>query len=275
MSVEALLVDELAAELAGNRGLNPDFDRKLLVRAEDAGLNASAPPQQLWLDGWLVRFSPGKAKRARCINALASGRLSVVHKLARAEAVFAGAQLPMVVRITPFTRPAGLDSELAARGFGAIDDTRVMLAPRLAHLRPPVLPQGLKWAALGHAAMAEAVGALRGSPLAQRAAQAERLASSPVPFSALAIKREEDGVLVACGQSASEGDLVGLYDVFVNEPMRGQGLANALCAKLLTNAREAGAKSAYLQVEADNHDARAVYRHLGFADGYGYHYRTR
>jgi GNAT superfamily N-acetyltransferase len=267
--------DLLAGELAGNRGLNPDFDRKLLARAEDAGLNASAPPQQLWLDGWLVRFSPGKAKRARCINAVASGRLSVVHKLARAEGVFAGAQLPMVVRITPFTRPAGLDGELAARGFGAIDDTRVMIAPRVAHLQPPSLPRGLKWATIGHAAMAEAVGTLRGSPLAQRAAHAERLANAPVPFKALAIKRAEDGVLVACGQSASEGDLVGLYDVFVTAAMRGQGLANALCAKLLINARDAGAKSAYLQVEADNHAARAVYARLGFADGYAYHYRTR
>ena len=278
MSDADSLADALAADLAGNRGLNPDFDRKLLVRAEDAGLNASAPPQQLWLDGWLVRFSPGKAKRARCINALASGRLSVVHKLARAEGVFAAAQLPMVVRITPFTRPAGLDGELAARGFGAIDDTRVMIAPRLSHLQPPALPNlpgGLTWAVIGHAAMAEAVGALRGSPLAQRAAHAERLASSPVPFTALAIKREDDGALLACGQSASEGDLVGLYDVFVSVAMRGQGLANALCTKLLTNAREAGAKSAYLQVEADNHDARAVYARLSFADGYGYHYRTR
>jgi GNAT superfamily N-acetyltransferase len=275
MSVEALLVDELAAELAGNRGLNPDFDRKLLVRAEDAGLNASAPPQQLWLDGWLVRLSPGKAKRARCINALASGRLSVVHKLARAESLFANAQLPMVVRITPFTRPAGLDGELAARGFGAIDDTRVMITPALTHLRAPELPPGFDWATLGHAAMAQAVGAMRGSPLAQRAAHAERLATAPVPFSALAIKRSEDGALVACGQSAIEGDLVGLYDVFVIDALRGHGLANALCTKLLTNARDGGAKSAYLQVEADNHAARAVYSKLNFADGYAYHYRTR
>lgn len=271
MSVADLLVEELA----GNRGLNPDFDRKLLIRAEDAGLNASAPPQQLWLDGWLVRFSPGKAKRARCINALASGRLSVVHKLSRAEAVFAGAQLPMVVRITPFTRPAGLDGELAVRGFGAIDDTRVMIAPALTHLHVPALPPGFEWAALGHAAMAQAVGAMRGSPLAQRAAHAERLATAPVPFTALAIKRGEDGTLVACGQSASEGDLVGLYDVFVSETMRGRGIAAALCTRLLTNARQAGARSAYLQVEADNHAARAVYAKLGFADGYGYHYRTR
>ena len=42
----------------------------LLSRIEDAGINASAPPQQRWLDGWLLRFSPGKAKRARCIQAL-------------------------------------------------------------------------------------------------------------------------------------------------------------------------------------------------------------
>jgi ribosomal protein S18 acetylase RimI-like enzyme len=266
---------DLSEDPAGNRGLNPDLDRKLLSRAEDAGLNASAPPQQLWIDGWLVRFSPGKAKRARCVNALAGGRLSLLHKLARAEAVFAAAQLPMVVRITPFTRPAGLDAELAARGFDAIDDTRVMVAPTLTHLRAPALPPGLKWSTLGASALAQAVGALRGSPLAQRQAHAERLANASVPFRALAIQRRDDGAVVACGQSASEGDLVGIYDVFVLEALRGQGLARALCTKLLDDARRDSARSAYLQVEADNHAARAVYFKLGFADGYAYHYRTR
>ena len=50
------------------------MDEALLRDVEDAGLNASAPPQQLWRDGWLIRRSPGKAKRARCVNALAPGR---------------------------------------------------------------------------------------------------------------------------------------------------------------------------------------------------------
>ena len=44
------------------------FDNTLMSRVEDAGLNASATPQQRWLDGWLVRYLPGKARRARCIN---------------------------------------------------------------------------------------------------------------------------------------------------------------------------------------------------------------
>jgi ribosomal protein S18 acetylase RimI-like enzyme len=261
--------------LAGNAGLNPAFDAALLQRIEDAGLNASAPPQQLWLDGWLVRFSPGKAKRARCINAVAAGTRPVADKLREAQAVLASAQLPMVLRITPFTQPSNLDAELAERGYPALDDTRVMAAPSLDRIELQTLPKDLAFETLGHSSMAQAVGALRGSPLAQRQAHAERLANSPVPFTALAVRRAADGAIVACGQSAREGDLVGLYDVFVDPSLRGRGLARTLCARLLADARRAGATSAYLQVESDNTSARAVYARLGFADGYGYHYRVR
>jgi ribosomal protein S18 acetylase RimI-like enzyme len=189
--------------------------------------------------------------------------------------VFDAAKLPVVVRITPFTQPASLDAELAARGFAPADDTRVMVAPSLERVEPMSLPRGLRWEPLGVAAMAQAVGALRGSSLAQSQAHAERLASAPMPFMALGIRRASDGAIVACGQCAREADLVGLYDVFVAEAMRGRGLARSLCARLLRDAREAGASSGYLQVDADNASARAVYARLGFADGYGYHYRTR
>lgn len=95
-----------------------------------------------------------------------------------------------------------------------------------------------------------------------------------MPFQALAIRRESDGALLACGQFAREADLVGLYDVFTAEASRGAGLGRLLCARLLWLARAQGARSAYLQVEAENPGARALYRRLGFADGYVYHYRT-
>jgi ribosomal protein S18 acetylase RimI-like enzyme len=249
------------------------FDMGLLARVEDAGLNASAPPQQRWVDGWLLRFSPGKAKRARCINALAAGRRSVAEKLALCEAVYAEVGLPLIVRITPFSQPPGLDATLAAMGLRRFDDTRVMVLEDLSSIAPPALPDGMVLQPVGLEAFAQRVGALRGSPLAQRQAHAQRLAQAPVPFSACELRA--DGEVLACGQMALEGDLVGLYDIFTATAARGRGLASALCQGLLARARESGARHAYLQVEGDNHAARTVYHRLGFADGYAYHYRTR
>ncbi len=243
----------------------------LLSRIEDASLNASAPPQQRWMDGWLMRFCPGKAKRARCINAVAAGRLPLADKLAWAEAAYREAELPMYLRITPFSEPAGLEDELARLGLVEEDDTRVMLLADLPELGPVRLPPRCKLNWVGLGAFAMQVGELRGSPLAQRQAHAQRLESSPVPYTALCITR--DSQLLVCGQMAIENDLVGLYDVFTAEPARGHGLAQALCRLLLAEARQRGARHAYLQVEEGNVPAQAAYRRLGFVEGYAYHYR--
>ena len=102
------------------------WPQTLLSRVEDAGINASAPPQQRWVDGWLLRYSPGKAKRARCVQAVAAGRLPLDERLALCRAVFDAAGLPMLLRITPYSLPVGLDEALAARGYGLLDDTRVI-----------------------------------------------------------------------------------------------------------------------------------------------------
>jgi len=253
--------------------VNPALSTTLLSRIEDAGLNASAPPQQRWVDGWLVRFSAGKAKRARCVNAVAAGRLPMSERLAACEQVYADAGLPMIIRITPFTLPSGLDEALAAQGFQRFDDTRLMVHADLATPTALALPAGATLLSVGLEAFANTVGAFRGSPLAQRQAHAERLLNAPVPFSAFELRI--DGQPATCGQMATEGGFVGLYDVFTAPAFRGQGLARVLCSQLLAQARAGGAQHAYLQVEGDNHAARSVYRRLGFTDGYAYHYRAR
>lgn len=252
--------------------LNPAFDATLLSRIEDAGLNASAPPQQRWLDGWLVRVSPGKAKRARCVNAVMAGRGPVEERLAACARMFDAAQLPLIVRITPFTLPATLDLLLEQQGLRRFDDTRVMALAEVPEF-DVTAATGVSIHAIGFEAFAQRVGGFRGSPLAQRQAHAERLANSPVPFFAFELCVE--GQPVACGQFALEDELVGLYDVFTTAPARRRGLAGALCKHLLTQARSHGARHAYLQVESENQPARSVYHRLGFTDVYAYHYRTR
>ncbi len=247
-----------------------------MSRVEDAGLNASAPPQQRWLDGWLVRYLPGKARRARCINAVAQGCLPLNDRLAMAAEVYREADLPMIFRLSRFTQPPSLDAELSARGYALADSTRVMVAAAFnrAPMAPATpLPAGCRWAALNGPAFADAVGALRGSPDTHRQSHALRLQHSPVPYQGYAIRRDADGTVLACGQFAREADLVGLYDVFTLESARGQGLASLLCEHMLSISALQGARTAYLQVDSENQPALKVYRRLGFADAYRYHYR--
>ena len=255
------------------QGLAPGFDPVLLSRVEDAGLNASAPPQQRWVDGWLLRYGPGKARRSRCVQAVASGRLSNAARLALCEAVYAEVGLPLFVRITPFSQPPGLGDWLLGQGLHRIDESRVMVTTTL----PQALatPAGLRLVPANAAHYAQVIADLRGSPVAQREGHAQRLASSPVPYSGWLLERTDDGEVLACAQTAAEADMVGLYDVFTAPAARGQGLAGWLCARLLAQAAAAGARVAYLQVDAANAPALQTYRRLGFVDVFGYHYVAR
>lgn len=251
------------------------LDRDELARIEDAGLNASAPPQQFWMDGWLLRLSPGKAKRARCVNALAPSRAQLTQQLARAQQRFDDAGLPLIVRVTPFAQPADLDEGLAAAGLQRFDPTQVLVADLDALDRRDSsvsLPKGLALSPLSPSVFAGIVGGLRGSSATRQSAHAQRLAASPVPYRAFALL--EDGEVLACAQYAREAEFVGLYDVFTAPKARNRGLARALCAALLARAAAEGARTAYLQVDAGNAAAIAVYRRLGFVDGYAYHYRA-
>jgi ribosomal protein S18 acetylase RimI-like enzyme len=288
----------LASPVSAAAVLAADLDLEMLQRIEDSSLNASAPPQQRWLDGWLVRYSPGKAKRARCINAVALGQRSPQAKLTECEALFREAGLPLVVRITPFTQPAGLDADLARQGWPMFDDTRVMVLAELegwtgeaglipqtgstdqmpqtadmAEMAPPGLPPGWSETVEGALDYARTVGALRGSSALEIESHAQRLQGSPVPYTGL-VWRDGAGTVQACGQFAREAGLVGLYDIFTAPAARGRGIARALCARLLVLARDEGARTAYLQVDAANAPARKVYARLGFQDAYTYHYRS-
>jgi ribosomal protein S18 acetylase RimI-like enzyme len=248
------------------------LDDALLAQVEDACLNASAPPQQRWLDGWLLRLSPGKARRARCVHALGPGRLPLQARIEAAAALYAQVSLPLVMRMTPFTEPPGLDAQLATLGWQREGETSVMVCTGLPSHALRSDPPGLSWRLLAADEYAAAVGALRGSAPVEIASHALRLRHSPVPYQGYAFCTA-DGSVQACGQVARDGHLAGLYDVFTSPAARGQGLAGYLCERLLSLAATDGGTVGYLQVDIDNAAARKVYRRLGFVDGYPYHYR--
>ncbi len=243
----------------------------LLQRVEEASLNAAQPREQLLVDGWLLRFSPGKARRARSVQAIAAGTLPLADKLALCRRWYERFRLPMLVRVTPFSQPASLDDRLADAGFVGYDETRVMTC----NLAGSASGEGsLTLREVDVAAFAETVGQLRGSPPSQIDAHRRRLLDGPLLAStARLIGVGADNVPRVAGQVVVEGDLAGLYDIVTAAAARGRGHAGALSRRLLDAAVALGARTAYLQVDAGNAPARQIYSKLGFVDRYAYWYR--
>jgi GNAT superfamily N-acetyltransferase len=236
-------------------------------RLEELTLNSSAPPGQLLYDGWLLRFSPGKAKRARSVNAVYESRLPFARKVAHCEALYAERGLPAIFRLCEHSE-AGLDDFLAAGGYGLFDRTDVRIAAidpsRLAG--PEVAtPRLEEWF--------DMVGDLRGSPVAHRAAHLARVAALPLATGPVAIL--EDGIPLAAGLAIVEDGHVGLFDVLTREGARRRGLGRSIVAALLRWGWARGARTGYLQVDAANAPAIAMYDAFGFSRAYGYWYRGR
>ena len=256
-----------AARVARADGGAPD-----LVRVEEAGLNAMQTQRQIFYDGWVLRLSPGKARRARSVNAHFGSSLPLAAKIAYCERVYAAHHLPILFRITPFQRPPDLEATLEARGYAAFDPTLVQVAPLE---RPPEVDGAdVALTSPSTAAFVDAVATLRGSPREQRDAHYERLRHTPLTVYPV-LARHDDGRPLACGQVALDDGLAGIFDVVTADHARGQGIATRVVARLLTWAWERGAAHAHLQVEGTNAPALRVYRRFGFATAYTYHYRGR
>jgi len=241
-------------------------------RVEEACLNGLQTQRQLFHDGWLLRVSPGKAKRARSVNAFFGSTLPLEAKIDYCERLYARHGLPVLFRVTPFDAPRELDAALAARGYEAFGTTLTQvlrlsrpLVMRMAEDVDLVVPTSEQFVT--------ALGAFQHSSPEQCAAHLERLAATPLATrSVLALK---DGCAVGTGSVALEDGLAGIYSVATASEFRGQGIATSIVGALLSWAWEHSSTHAFLQVEADNLRAASLYRTFGFMDAYAYHYRGR
>ena len=241
------------------------------ARVEEAGLNALQTQRQLFYDGWLLRLSPGKAKRARSVTAHFGSSRPLREKIDYCERMYAARDLPVLFRMTPFGHPHDLEEALAERGYTAHEPTLVQVAPLT---RPPEVdgPDVMLSSPAADAFVA-AVGAMRGSTQAHQEAHLERLRNCALDTHA--VLATLDGQPVGAGQVMLNDGLAGVFDVVTRRSVMRRGIATRVVERLLGWAWEHGAAHAYLQVDAHNAPALAVYRKFGFATLYRYHYRAR
>ena len=252
------------------RAMTTEID---LRRLEEISQNASRPDRGLMIDGWSVGLSPGLAKRSRCVNAFYPSTRTFEVNLAETHAAFAKANLPCIFRITPFVGDATLDAKLESLGYVQFDPALVMVLDlsklQLGHLRPTTA----KFEEQNDLGLAATwVAEMRGDDARETAGLAERWRLSSVEVSA-SFAFDETGVRVARSVVIREGDHVGIFDVGTTAAHLNRGYASALLATQLADARDTGARIAYLQVRADN-PARRIYERFGFRGTYDYWYRA-
>jgi ribosomal protein S18 acetylase RimI-like enzyme len=109
-----------------------------------------------------------------------------------------------------------------------------------------------------------------GGNLADARERLETLARIPAP--ARFARLDIGGEPAALGASAVEGEWAGVFGMRTAPEHRRKGLARRILRALLAEADALGASQAYLQVEADNAPAIALYEREGFGAAYAYRY---
>jgi N-acetylglutamate synthase len=240
-------------------------------RLEEMALNASGVFQSLLYDGWLLGSRAGPTKRLRCINPTYRSSLPLERKLSYCTDFYRTAGLPAIFRMLPFAQPAGLDAFLSERGWGEFERTLVLRARLAAAIALPAPAVEVELAAM--TAWVEATRALLGIASEALPRLLDRAASYPLPQIGALVRRGDE--VVACGLAKVEEDHVGLFAVHTAPGLRGTGLGRAIVGALLADAQRRGARTAYLQVTAQNAPALALYRRFGFDTAYDYWYRAR
>jgi len=241
---------------------------------ERAALTA-VPAARVAYDGpFVLRAFLGGTGRANAASSLDPATdAALAARLARIEAHYARLSLPARFRSTPLD-PPGLAALLAARGYGARDETVVLAGP-LAGVAAAD-PAGAATAELLAGPDATWLGVLATAEYQTPARRAEkaRMADMLVPPAAWVLLREGGEAAAACFVVA-DGPLAGFFDLAVRPEFRRRGLAQRAMAAGAAWALGRGAAWAWGQVAAANAASLALNRRLGLREAYRYRYHLR
>lgn len=238
-------------------------------RFEAAGFRAWPAASVIYDGTWVIRLTAGHtAKRLNSVNPLDPGdSREMKERIARAARRFDAYGRPLTFRMSPLAG-AALSAHLDSEGWERFSESLVMAMP----LSDETVAGAMSQIPLKdmHRFITAAIG-VHGSDPAIRPGLTE-IISSIEPEAGLFVL-EEEGKPVASGICVHDGELAGLFEIATVSGERRNGHGRRLVLSALKWAKLRGAGIAWLQVEADNAAAIALYRSLGFEEIYRYHYR--
>ncbi|MFF5003562.1 GNAT family N-acetyltransferase [Streptomyces phaeochromogenes] len=264
---ESALVAGKVVPAAPARRKGPAASYEELARV---AARAWQPVERERLGEWELRAAAGFTRRANSVLPLGDPGVPLQDALSLVREWYAARGLPAYVQTA--TGAAGtqelLCAELEARGWER-EVTAEMWIGALAPIgdlpdpgpdRPVVLAREADEAWLGRYQRKGVSGVAL-----------EVLGSGPSVWFAT-VPGAEPGIPAAIGRCVIDGRWAGFAAVEVDPSLRRQGLATTVMTALARRALSEGASAAWLQVEADNTGARALYARMGFTVHHAYHH---
>lgn len=241
----------------------------LVRRLEAVGFRAW-PASSVQYDGsWQVRLTAGHpSNRLNSIVPLdPSDHRDIEIRVEKASRKFEAYGRPAVLRQTPLCSPLLVDL-VAAQNWTHFDETIVMTCDLTQAELPDTLDH-LPTHDIGRFVDANLATDQVSAKL--KPALAEIINAIKPPSGLFMIEDPETGPLatVLCVQ---DNDLAGIMSLSVARERRREGLGLEILTSALRWARMRSARSAWLQVKADNAPALALYERIGFREAYRYSY---
>ncbi len=263
--------------------MGANAERMRLV--EELAANAWPAPVVQVVGGWRCRFGYGLSRRTDSVLPLddAASGMDLSAMVREAEAFYRRWRAPARFQLSPAARPPDLDEILERRGYRHEALTLVWTAP-LAEVLARIDGEAKPWNGLA-VRMAPApddawlellAGLYRRSGTSYIEAARRNFERIGPACAYASIDADGGGKAraLAIGRVVAEGRWAGIFSMGTRPEVRRRGAAHAVAAALVRWAAERGAHSLYLQVEADNPAARALYQRMGFTPSHAYHYRT-
>jgi ribosomal protein S18 acetylase RimI-like enzyme len=238
---------------------------------EERSLNAWPALRRIFLDGWIVGLSEGYTWRANSVNTIYDGIWDLADKIPLCEETYASHALPTVFKVTPIAVDKGLDALLEVRGYEKQATTQVQIltlnvASDLPESDVEILEDiNPEWLA----------DYSRLKQMTASECESVQTILDRIGLPRRFVSIVENGQRVASGIAVIESGWAGMFGIVTDPAMRRRGYGRRLTQALADSGQRAGARTAYLQVEADNQAAHSVYALLGFQDVYCYWYREK
>lgn len=240
-----------------------------VVRQLEAVSFRGWPAETVYYDGtWAMRMTPQhRSKRLNSVNPLDPGDIrDITARVQRVVERYRSIGRKPVFRLSPLA-PLGLHDYLVAENWERQGETIVMTVP-IDQTNPQ---QSEEIAPL------EDVEKFAGVSLQLHGASADQVPGLVTilnriqPVKGMFVLHNA-GEAVASALCVKDGAMAGLFDICTSSSQRRQGFGQRVVGAALKWAALQGARTAWLQVEADNLVAVRLYQRFGFVEAYRYVY---